>query len=166
MLEDAKSVHPVKASMFDRNKYLFNCANGTLDLSTLEFRPHDPEDFITKVSPINYDPDAICPRWNRFVDEVMEGHTEVSRYLQKAIGYTMTGDTSLECLFIMYGPTTRNGRRLQSKQSCVSWASMAVPRSRTCWLQTSVALPAAVLPRMLRVLPVLVLWVSVRWSRS
>lgn len=110
MLEDAKSVHPVKVSMFDRNKYLFNCANGTLDLSTLEFRPHDPEDFITKVSPINYDPDAICPRWNRFVDEVMEGHTEVSRYLQKAIGYTMTGDTSLECLFIMYGPTTRNGK--------------------------------------------------------
>ena len=47
MLEDAKSVHPVKVSMFDRNKYLFNCANGTLDLSTLEFHPHDPEDFIT-----------------------------------------------------------------------------------------------------------------------
>ena len=110
MLEDAKSVHPVKVSMFDRNKYLFNCANGTLDLSTLEFHSHDPEDFITKVSPINYDPDAICPRWNRFVDEVMEGHTEVSRYLQKAIGYTMTGDTSLECLFVMYGPTTRNGK--------------------------------------------------------
>lgn len=110
MLEDAKSVHPVKVSMFDRNKYLFNCANGTLDLSTLEFRPHDPEDFITKVSPINYDPDAICPRWNRFIDEIMQGKAPVSRYLQKAIGYTMTGDTSLECLFVMYGPTTRNGK--------------------------------------------------------
>lgn len=110
MLEDAKSVHPVKVSMFDRNKYLFNCANGTLDLSTLEFRPHNPEDFITKVSPINYDPDAICPRWNRFIDEIMQGNTAVSRYLQKAVGYTMTGDTSLECLFIMYGPTTRNGK--------------------------------------------------------
>ena len=110
MLEDAKSVHPVKVSMFDRNKYLFNCANGTLDLSTLEFHPHDPEDFITKVSPINYDADAICPRWNRFIDEIMQGNTAVSRYLQKAIGYTMTGDTSLECLFVMYGPTTRNGK--------------------------------------------------------
>ena len=110
MLEDAKSVHPVKVSMFDRNKYLFNCANGTLDLSTLEFHPHDPEDFITKVSPINYDADAICPRWNRFIDEIMQGNTAVSRYLQKAIGYTMIGDTSLECLFVMYGPTTRNGK--------------------------------------------------------
>lgn len=110
MLEDAKSVHPVKVSMFDRNKYLFNCANGTLDLSTLQFHSHDPEDFITKVSPINYEPDAICPRWNRFIDEIMQGKTEVSRYLQKAVGYTMTGDTSLECLFVMYGPTTRNGK--------------------------------------------------------
>ena len=65
---------------------------------------------ITKVSPINYDADAICPRWNRFIDEIMQGNTAVSRYLQKAIGYTMTGDTSLECLFVMYGPTTRNGK--------------------------------------------------------
>lgn len=103
----SKSIHPVKVSMFDRNKYLFNCANGTLDLSTLEFRPHDPEDFITKVSPISYDPDAICPRWNRFIDEIMQGKTAVSRYLQKAVGSTMTGDTSLSenHKVVLYVPT-------------------------------------------------------------
>lgn len=110
MIEDAKSVYPVKMTIFDRDKYLFNCANGTLDLTSLHFRPHDPGDFITKVSPIAYDPNAYCSRWIQFVDEVMQGKKEVGRYLQKAIGYTMTGDTSLECLFILFGPTTRNGK--------------------------------------------------------
>jgi len=110
MIEDAKSVFPVRISLFDSNMYLFNCENGTLDLNTLSFRPHDPKDFITKLSPVTYDPEATCPRWNRFVDEVMQGKSAVGRYLQKAVGYSMTGDTSLECLFIMYGPTTRNGK--------------------------------------------------------
>lgn len=110
MIEDAKSVYPVRMSIFDSNKYLFNCANGTLDLNNLSFRPHSPADFITKLSPVLYDPEATSPRWIQFVDEVMQGNTSVARYLQKAVGYAMTGDTSLECLFIMYGPTTRNGK--------------------------------------------------------
>ena len=110
MVEDAKSVHPISMSAFDSNKYLFNLENGTLDLSTLDFRPHDPRDFITKISHIDYDPEATCPRWIQFVDEVMEGKTAVGRYLQKAVGYSLSGDTSLECLFIMFGPTTRNGK--------------------------------------------------------
>jgi putative DNA primase/helicase len=57
MVEDAKSVYPVRMELFDSSKYLFNCANGTLDLNTLSFRPHDPGDFITKISSITYDPE-------------------------------------------------------------------------------------------------------------
>lgn len=110
MIEDAKSVYPVRMSLFDSSKFLFNCQNGTLDMNTLEFKPHDPHDFITKISPAVYDPDARCPRWDQFVDEVMQGRSAVAKYLQKAVGYSLTGDTSLECLFIMYGPTTRNGK--------------------------------------------------------
>ena len=110
MIEDAKSVYPVAMDIFDRDHYLFNCRNGTLDLRILQFREHDPKDFITKSSPVRYDPNASCPRWNQFISEVMQGREDVARYLQKAIGYAMTGDTSLECLFIMYGPKTRNGK--------------------------------------------------------
>lgn len=110
MVEDAKSVYPIRMSAFDSNEYLFNLENGTLDLRTLEFHEHDPKDFITKISHINYDPEATCPRWNQFIDEVMVGRKNVGRYLQKAIGYALSGDTSLECLFIMFGPTTRNGK--------------------------------------------------------
>ena len=110
MIEDAKSVHPVKHRVFDQNTNLFNCKNGTLNLTTGEFRPHDPEDFITLMSGVTYDPEASCPRWTQFISEVMCSDADLAAYLQKALGYALTGDTSLECLFILYGATSRNGK--------------------------------------------------------
>ena len=110
MIEDAKSVYPVSHTVFDRNTDLFNCQNGTLNLTTGEFRPHDPADFLTMMSGITYDPDASCPRWEQFISEVMINDADLALYLQKALGYALTGDTSLECLFILYGATSRNGK--------------------------------------------------------
>ncbi len=110
MIEDAKSVYPVSHTVFDRNTDLFNCQNGTLNLTTGEFRPHDPADFLTMMSGITYDPDAACPRWEQFISEVMCNDAALALYLQKALGYALTGDTSLECLFILYGATSRNGK--------------------------------------------------------
>ena len=110
MIEDAKSVYPVSHTVFDRNTDLFNCQNGTLNLTTGEFRPHDPADFLTMMSGITYDPEATCPRWEQFISEVMCNDADLALYLQKALGYALTGDTSLECLFILYGATSRNGK--------------------------------------------------------
>lgn len=110
MVEDAKSVHPIPMSAFDRNTSLFNCQNGTLDLKTLEFREHSPEDFLTMVSGVVYDPDSVCPRWDSFINEVMCNDTDLASYLQRALGYALTGDTALECMFILYGATSRNGK--------------------------------------------------------
>lgn len=110
MIEDAKSVYPVPHSIFDRNTNLFNCRNGTLNLVTGEFKPHDPADFLTLMSGVTYDPDAGCDRWRAFISEVMCGDADLALYLQKALGYALTGDTSLECLFILYGATSRNGK--------------------------------------------------------
>ena len=110
MIEDAKSVYPVPHSIFDRNTDLFNCQNGTLNLTTGEFKPHDPADFLTLMSGITYDPKASCPRWTQFISEVMCSDADLAEYLQKALGYALTGDTSLECLFILYGATSRNGK--------------------------------------------------------
>lgn len=110
MLKDAKSVFPLSMKQYDQDIYLFNCKNGTLDLRTMEFREHRPEDFLTKVSPVIYDPDADCPRWRAFITEIMQGDKARADYLQKAIGYSLTGDTRMECLFILYGPTSRNGK--------------------------------------------------------
>lgn len=110
MIEDAKSVYPVPHSIFDRNTDLFNCQNGTLNLTSGEFKPHDPADFLTLMSGITYNPDAACDRWNSFISEVMMNDADLALYLQKALGYALTGDTSLECLFILYGATSRNGK--------------------------------------------------------
>jgi len=110
MIEDAKSVYPVSHRLFDHNTDLFNCKNGTLNLTTGEFKPHDPADFLTMMSGITYDPKATCPRWEQFISEVMMNDADLALYLQKALGYALTGDTSLECLFILYGATSRNGK--------------------------------------------------------
>ena len=81
MIEDAKSVYPVPHSIFDRNTDLFNCQNGTLNLTTGEFKAHDPADFLTLMSGITYNPDATCDRWISFISEVMCSDADLALYL-------------------------------------------------------------------------------------
>lgn len=110
MIKDAQSVYPVSYTAFDHHPFLFNLKNGTLDLQTMVFREHRPDDMLTKVAGLHYDPNATCPRWNSYVSEVMQNDDACARYIQKALGYSLSGDTSLECLFILYGATSRNGK--------------------------------------------------------
>ena len=112
MVKDAGNNTDIAVQMdaFDRDKFTFNCHNGTINLLDMSFRPHSPADRLTKLTEVDYDPSATCPRWISFMDEVFEGDAERIRYLQKAIGYAMSGDTRLECMFILYGPTSRNGK--------------------------------------------------------
>ena len=110
ILKDAASVHPVSMMEFDQDPYLFNCKNGTLDLRTREFRPHSPSDLLATISGVKYDPEARSEVWEKTISEVMQGDQETAAYLQKAMGYGLTGDTSEECFFTLYGATTRNGK--------------------------------------------------------
>lgn len=110
ILKDAQSVRPVMSDAFDKNPYLLNCENGTLDLRTLDFREHRAGDMLSRVAGVSYDPAATAPRWERFIDEVTDGDKETARYIQKAVGYALTGDTRHECLFIFFGATSRNGK--------------------------------------------------------
>lgn len=109
-LKEAQSVYPVSMEEFDADRYLLNCENGTLDLRTMQFRDHDPEDRLTKMAHVSYDPAATCNRFERYIDEIMSGDTERARFLQKALGYAVSGDTRHECMFFLYGETTRNGK--------------------------------------------------------
>ena len=109
-LKDAQGVYPISASDFDRDPYIFNCKNGTLHLDTMTFTGHNPDDRLTKISEVEYDSEAQCERFNYFIGEIMDGDEEKARFLQKALGYGLSGDTRHECLFILYGATTRNGK--------------------------------------------------------
>lgn len=110
ILRDAASVYPVKISAFDSDPLLFNCLNGTLDLRTREFRPHSPSDMLSMISGVTYDPEARSPLWESTVAAAMQEDRDKTVFLQKAMGYGVTGDISEECFFILYGPTARNGK--------------------------------------------------------
>src|SRR5574344_2151890 len=109
-LKEAQSVYPVSMEEFDADRYLLNCENGTLDLRTMQFRDHNPEDKLTKTAHVSYDPAATCNRFECYIDEIMSGDAERARFLQKALGYAVSGDTRHECMFFLYGETTRNGK--------------------------------------------------------
>ncbi|WP_177565178.1 phage/plasmid primase, P4 family [uncultured Phascolarctobacterium sp.] len=110
ILRDAQDIHPLPMSEFDKDIYLLNCQNGTLNLQDGSFYPHNPSDYITKIAGVRYDPNAKCKRWEQFIDEVMSGDKEKAEFLQKSLGYALTGDTRYETMFILFGATTRNGK--------------------------------------------------------
>jgi putative DNA primase/helicase len=91
------------ADGFDSDPWLFNVANCMIDLKTNQVMPHDPARLVTKLSPVVYDPAAACPNWDAFLTRVMADRPELIRYLQKAVGYSLTGETGEQCLFLLYG---------------------------------------------------------------
>lgn len=88
---------------FDTSDWLFNCKNGTLDLHTGKLNPHNSRDFITKTAHIDFLPGAIAPTWSGFLDRIFDGNDDVISFIQKAVGYSLTGDVSEQCFFILYG---------------------------------------------------------------
>lgn len=93
---------PILPEEMDRDPYLLNVLNGTVDLRTGELRPHDKADNITKLAPVYFDAEAECPTFLTFLDRVLPD-LEVRRFLRRITGYGMTGITSEQCLAFFYG---------------------------------------------------------------
>lgn len=93
----------VTPEQLDTDPWLFNVMNGTLDLRTGELKPHSIDNLITKLAPVTYDPNADCPKWKEFLNQIFAGNQELIRYIQKIVGYSLTGDTREQCLFFLYG---------------------------------------------------------------
>ena len=87
----------------DTHAWKLNCKNGSLDLRTGELREPERDDLLTQQIPVAFDPEASCPLWHTFLDEILEGDQELVRFLQKAFGYALTGSTEEQCVFILYG---------------------------------------------------------------
>ena len=93
----------------DADPYLLNCANGTLDLRTIELLPHNPADRITKVTRGAYHPDTLTfGRWQKFLTEVLPGE-DVRAYLQRLVGLALLGRVAEHLLPILTG-TGANGK--------------------------------------------------------
>lgn len=112
MLQDSRDVTFFTNEDLDKNDYLLNVQNGTLDLSAAvpAFLAHKPEMLLSKICNANYDPAATCPEWDKFLNQIMQDDKEKIQYLQKIAGLSLTGNTQEETCFILYGSTTRNGK--------------------------------------------------------
>jgi len=107
MLGLARSFKPIADSGagWDSDPMLYGVGNGAVDLITGELRPGRPEDKISRWVDLPYDPHASEPkRFIRLIDEYFSDYAELPRYIQKCIGYSLTGSTQAECLFFLYGP--------------------------------------------------------------
>ncbi|HHT84843.1 MAG TPA: DNA primase [Firmicutes bacterium] len=116
MIDRAKNRRPAVPDQFDRDTFLLNCQNGTIDLRTGELREHNKNDLITKISPAKYDLSSgefdlekEAPLWDKFLRRVTNDDPELMSFLQRAAGYALTGDTSEHCLFFLHGDG-RNGK--------------------------------------------------------
>ena len=93
----------VLPSDFDRDYWLLNVLNGTIDLKTGKLRTPRREDLITKLAPVVYDAKAKCPIFWKFLEQIFNRNHELIFFLQKAVGYAMTGITCEQCLFFLHG---------------------------------------------------------------
>jgi P4 family phage/plasmid primase-like protien len=91
------------ADELDGDPWAFNCLNGTVDLRTGTLRAHTRTDNITKAAPIAFDPAAQCPRWTAFLSDIMGGNAELVAFLQRAVGYALTGSVDEQVLFFLHG---------------------------------------------------------------
>ena len=129
LMKDARDELSINATEFDKDPYLINCKNGTFDLKKFEFREHRWQDFITKQTNFAYawsfnensiviDNDLHSSRWEEFIKEITSEKIDdiyvpdlnKADYLQRALGYSMLGTNREECMFILHGKTTRNGK--------------------------------------------------------
>jgi putative DNA primase/helicase len=100
---------PVRPTEFDSDPMIFNCLNGTIDLKTGTLRKHCRDDLASKIAPVEFDPNAVCPTWLTFLDTITGHSMELSMFLQRCAGYSLTGETNEHALFILYG-TGANGK--------------------------------------------------------
>lgn len=109
MLKEAQHLLPVLPQEFDAHREYFNCHNGYIDLKDGSLKGHRSDLFFAKESRVDYTDKIDCPQWMRFLDQIFDGDRELIHYIQKAIGYSLTGSTAEQCMFILHG-NGRNGK--------------------------------------------------------
>ena len=94
---------------WDGDPWLLGTPSGVVDLRTGILRAGRPDDLITSATGVPFDPAAECPRWLRFLDEVFGGDRDLIHYIWLALGYTLTGVTTEQTIWLLWG-TGANGK--------------------------------------------------------
>lgn len=93
----------ISQQQLDAHDELLNCPNGILDVMDGSLHPHDRKFLFTKMTGTSYDPEAKCPLWLKFLNQIMQGRQDLVTYLQLALGYTLTAETDEQCIFVAHG---------------------------------------------------------------
>lgn len=104
MITEFRSIPSVRVRIddFDKKPFLFNAKNGTINLETGKLQNFNPRDRLTQMTEVVYDPEAQCLQWEKFLREVQPSR-EMRGYLARVVGYTMTGSTAEQAMFIHHG---------------------------------------------------------------
>ena len=105
----AQSLMEISLKKMDTNPYDFNCLNVTLNLETMEPRPHNPNDFITLLSPVEYNEDEECPKWMEHLGKIFDGDKKTIESFQRVCGYALTETNPEQVIFILWG-AGKNGK--------------------------------------------------------
>lgn len=130
----------IQPEQLDRNPFLINCANGTLELvhepdapdpwAELRLRNHDPRDLITRLVPVEYRPGAACPRYDAFLARV-QPEADKRAFLHRWGGLSLTGDVSEQKLAFFYGKGANGKSTLVD-----TWATIAGDYAGTVPIET------------------------------
>lgn len=105
MLKIAQDIPPIAddGKGWDTNPWVLGTPNGVVELETGTLRNGCSEDRITMSAAVPFNSEAICPRWLQFLDEIFQGDISLIDFIWRAIGYSLTGLTCEQVLFICYG---------------------------------------------------------------
>lgn len=109
MLNEIEHHLPILPIQMDRYKMALNTPSGIINLKNGDVKAHNPEYYFTKITSVDCAEAADCLRWLAFLDDIFAGDKDLIRYIQKAVGYSLTGSTAEQCAFFLYG-TGRNGK--------------------------------------------------------
>lgn len=125
-LAKADRKHAATADQWDRDSWLLNTPNGVVNLKTGDMKPHDPKDYVTKITTAA--PSGECPSWTQFLRDITGGDDDLRAYLARIAGYALTGETAEHTLFFLYG-TGANGKSvfLNTLQAVMGDYSMTAP---------------------------------------
>lgn len=94
----------------DSNDCVLNMQNGTLDLNDFQLYPHEQSQNLVKIVDYDFDQDAKCDRWTKFLNDTFEGNQDIIEYIQRVMGYSLTGSMAEKCFFFLYGAEGDNGK--------------------------------------------------------
>lgn len=109
MMRELKHNIAVLPEEFDNDDMLLNTQNGYVDLSNGIIYDHDIKKMFTRISNVEYTDKTDCPRWELFLEQVFDNDSDLIRYVQKAVGYSLTASTKEQVMFFLYG-NGRNGK--------------------------------------------------------